>query len=75
MANSVQSFINDLTEGNVAKKLLYFAFPFMLSNLLQTVYNLVDMAVVGHFKASAGLTDDNESGRQVELLTIISTRI
>ena len=42
-----KTFINDLTEGSVARKLLYFAFPFMLSNLLQTVYNLVDMSVVG----------------------------
>lgn len=73
MANSVQSFINDLTEGSVAKKLLYFAFPFMLSNLLQTVYNLVDMAVVGHFMGSTGLSAVSVGGRLVELLTFFCT--
>ena len=65
------SFINDLTEGGVTKKLLYFAFPFMLSQLLQTVYNLVDMSVVGHYMGSAGLSAVSVGGRLVELLTLL----
>ena len=73
MASNTKSFINDLTEGSVAKKLLYFAFPFMLSNLLQTVYNLVDMSVVGHFMGSAGLSAVSVGGRLVELLTFLCT--
>lgn len=68
-----KSFINDLTEGSVARKLLYFAFPFMLSNLLQTVYNLVDMSVVGHFMGSVGLSAVSVGGRLVELLTFLCT--
>lgn len=68
-----KSFINDLTEGSVTKKLLYFAFPFMLSNLLQTVYNLVDMSVVGHYMGSAGLSAVSVGGRLVELLTFLCT--
>lgn len=68
-----KTFINDLTEGSVAKKLLYFAFPFMLSNLLQTVYNLVDMSVVGHFMGSAGLSAVSVGGRLVEMLTMLCT--
>ena len=68
-----KTFINDLTEGSVARKLLYFAFPFMLSNLLQTVYNLVDMSVVGHFMGSAGLSAVSTGGRLVELLTFVCT--
>lgn len=51
-----KTLINDLTTGNVAKKLLRFSIPFMLSNLLQTVYNMVDMIVVGNFVGSAGLS-------------------
>ena len=68
-----KTFINDLTEGSVAKNLLYFAFPFMLSNLLQTVYNLVDMSVVGHFMGSTGLSAVSVGGRLVELLTFLCT--
>ena len=67
------SFINDLTEGPVAKKLLYFALPFMLSNLLQTVYNMVDMSVVGHYVGSAGMSAVSVGGRLVELLTLMCT--
>ncbi len=68
-----KSFINDLTEGSVARKLLYFAIPFMLCNLLQTVYNLVDMSVVGHFLGSTGLSSVSVGGRVVELLTMLCT--
>lgn len=73
MSTKNSSFINDLTEGSVAKKLLYFAFPFMLSNLLQTVYNLVDMSVVGHYMGAAGLSAVSIGGRLVELLTFLCT--
>jgi putative MATE family efflux protein len=73
MSTRSGSFINDLTEGSVAKKLLYFAVPFMLSNLLQTVYNLVDMSVVGHYMGSAGLSAVSVGGRLVELLTMLCT--
>ena len=73
MGGKSNTFINDLTEGSVAKKLFYFAVPFMLSNLLQTVYNLVDMAVVGHYMGSAGLSAVSVGGRLVELLTFRCT--
>lgn len=65
------TFINDLTEGSTIKKLLSFAFPFMLSNLLQTVYNLVDMSVVGHYMGASGLSAVSVGGRLVELLTFM----
>lgn len=48
--------IKDYTSGPVGRQLLVFAWPFMLSNLLQTAYNLVDMAVVGQFVGAAGLS-------------------
>ncbi len=48
--------IKDYTSGPVGRQLLAFAWPFMLSNLLQTAYNLVDMAVVGQFVGAAGLS-------------------
>ncbi len=50
------SLIKDYTSGPVTRQLLGFAWPFMLSNLLQTAYNLVDMAVVGQYVGPAGLS-------------------
>ena len=37
----------DLLTGSVPKKLIWFAFPLFLANLLQALYNVVDMLVVG----------------------------
>lgn len=40
---------NDLTRGNVSKTLLRFAVPFLVANVLHTLYGLVDMFIVGQF--------------------------
>lgn len=39
----------NLTEGNITKNLLKFAFPLMLGNLLQQLYNVADTVIVGKF--------------------------
>ncbi len=62
---------NNLTEGNVAKQLLIFAFPFMLSNLIQTLYNVADMLIVGRFGDSAGISAVNIGGQVTLLVTNI----
>lgn len=45
----------DLTVGNVPKKLIQFAFPLLEANLLQSFYSIVDMLVVGRIVGKAGL--------------------
>lgn len=37
----------DLTQGNIMKNLLKFAFPIMVGNLLQQLYNIADTLIVG----------------------------
>ena len=39
----------DLTEGPITSKLLKFAFPLMIGNLLQQLYNIADTLIVGRF--------------------------
>ena len=51
-----KQLVKDLTVGNLTPVLLQFAVPVMLSNLLQTTYNMVDMIIVGQFVGSAGLS-------------------
>lgn len=46
---------NDMTTGNVRRRLALFALPILLSNLLQAAYTLADMAVVGRWTGGAGL--------------------
>ena len=42
----------DLTVGNTTKKMLLFAFPLMIGNLLQQLYNIADTIIVGKFLGS-----------------------
>jgi putative MATE family efflux protein len=67
-----KTMIKDLTTGSVGKELLRFSFPFMLSNALQTVYNLVDMVIVGQFVGSTGLTAVSTGGQITWLLTCLA---
>lgn len=39
----------DMTKGSITKKILLFALPVMLGNLLQQFYNIADRVVVGRF--------------------------
>lgn len=67
-----KTIVNDLTEGSVSKNLLNFAWPFMLSNLLQTLYNMVDMVIVGQYVGSTGLAAVSNAGQiQWMALTVI----
>lgn len=55
MANTA-AIKQDMTTGNLPQKLLAFSVPLILSNLLQQLYNLVDVVIVGQFMNSAGLS-------------------
>lgn len=39
----------DLTQGNVAKKLIQFAFPILLGMLFQQLYTTIDAIIIGNF--------------------------
>lgn len=45
----------DMTSGSLWKKLLVFSLPLMLSNLLQVMFNMSDIAVVGRFAGAEAL--------------------
>ena len=46
---------SDLTHGPLAKQILLFSLPLMLSNLLQVLFNMSDIAVVGQFAGPEAL--------------------
>lgn len=62
------SMINNLTQGPLTRQILLFSVPLVLGNLLHTLYNLVDMAVVGQFVGSAGLSAVSIAGQFTFLL-------
>ena len=45
----------DMTKGNIAKQLITFAIPILLTNLLQNLYNAADSLMVGRFCDGNGL--------------------
>lgn len=59
----------NLTEGNVGKQLLIFALPFMLSNIIQSLYNVADMLIVGQFGGPTGISAVNNGGQVTFLMT------
>ena len=67
-----KTYITDFTQGNVSKHLLVFAAPLFLSNMLQVVYNLVDMVIVGHVAGEVGLSAVSIGGDISGFLTFIS---
>ena len=44
-----------MTEGNLSEQILFFSIPLMISNLLQALFNMADIAVVGQFSGPIAL--------------------
>lgn len=65
------AIIRDFTVGSIPKQLLRFSVPFILSNVLQLVYSLVDMAVVGRFVGSSGLSAVSTASQLCNFLTML----
>lgn len=63
--------ITDMTEGSITRHLLVFAVPVMFANMLQTLYNVVDMAVVGQFVGGTGLSAVSIGGDITHLPTMM----
>ncbi|MBP3441386.1 MAG: MATE family efflux transporter [Clostridia bacterium] len=64
--------IKDFTKGNITKQLIVFVWPLFLSNLLQVVYNMVDMIVVGNVLGKEGVSAVSVGGDVTHLLTFVA---
>ncbi len=58
----------DLTSGSVIKKLMIFAFPILVSNIMQQLYNTADMIVVGKFVGDNALAAVGATGEITVLI-------
>lgn len=61
----------DLTKGNITKTMLIFAFPMMVGNMLQQLYNVVDTLIVGQFLGAGALAAVGSSYTLMTFLTSI----
>ena len=58
-----------LTHGRLGKQILAFSLPLMLSNVLQVLFNMSDIAVVGRFSGPIAL---GAVGRSLPCLRVFS---
>ena len=59
----------NLTEGPLGRQILVFSLPLVASNLLQAVFNMTDIAVVGRFAGSAALGSVGSTTIFITLMT------
>lgn len=57
-----------LTEGPIARGIILFALPMLLSNLFQQLYNSIDSAVVGQFAGDIALAAVGSTAALINLL-------
>ena len=62
----------NLTEGKILKTMLIFAFPMIMGNLLQQIYNIADTMVVGRFLGAEALA---AVGSAYTLMTFLTSVI
>lgn len=67
----MSSFENDLSKGSVVKQLIMFALPFLVSNIIQSCYNVADMLIVGNFSGTISMSGVNIGGQVTFILTNI----
>jgi len=65
------TIITDLTQGSVTKQLFKFSLPFVLANILQSTYNIVDMIVIGRVVGSTGLAAATVGGELIIFFTCL----
>jgi putative MATE family efflux protein len=63
---------NNLSKGNVVKQLVMFALPFIISNLVQTLYSVADMIIVGQYCGTASMSSVNIGGQVTNLMLNIA---
>ncbi len=66
-----KTLVSDFTTGNIPKQLFIFATPLFLSSLLQVVYNMVDMIIVGNMLGEVGLSAVSVGGDVSSFLTFL----
>lgn len=63
----------NLTEGSVWKTLILFAVPFLISNLLQSIYGAVDLFVIGRYCNAQSVAAVSTGTQVTQIVTSLIT--
>ena len=67
--NRTKKYEQDFTQGPLAKQILFFSIPLMFTNVLQILFNMADIAVVGRFAGTLALGSVGSTATLVTLFT------
>ena len=62
----------DLTQGPVFKGLLLFSLPMLLTNLIQQLYSIMDLMVIGQFVGTTGTVGVSIGGELSDFLSPVA---
>lgn len=62
---------NDLTHGSVTGAILRFSLPYLLSYLLQTLYGMADLYIIGQYDPVASTTAVSIGSQVMHMLTVM----
>lgn len=62
----------DLTKGDIRKTLIIYAIPMVLTSLMQSLYSITDMIIVGNFIGSTAVSAINNGSLIMTFLTQIA---
>ncbi len=65
----VENNSSNLTEGSIGRRLITFAIPYLIANFVQALYGAVNMAVVGWFANSAGISAVSVGSQVMQIVT------
>ena len=60
----------DWTKGSVFKSIVFFAVPYFISTLLQTLYGLADLFIIGQFNSTDSITAVSIGSQLMHLITM-----
>ena len=63
----------DLTNGPIMSSLLMFALPIVCTDLIQQLYSMVDLVIIGHFVGNVGTVGVNTGGEIADFLMPVAT--
>ena len=61
----------NLTPGSVGRQLIGFSLPYLLSYLLQTLYGMADLFIIGQYEGVAGTTAVAVGSQVMHMLTVM----
>ena len=70
---SSQKFSTDFTTGSIPNQILIFTVPLYASNILQILYTVADMIIVGHVLGKVGLSAVSIGGDVANFLMFFAT--